>query len=271
MRKSTLLVFPPTTRTMSATPDFDALLNDKATSVAADLERASEVLLVAFGGIVGELGIPVFEFFKLASDLDVKKMFVRDLRQAWYQQGLPGIADDVDGIARYLERVVREQRVRRVVMVGNSAGGYAALLFGWMLEVDEVHAFAPQTFVDRWNRLVHWDRRWREEIAGMYRSLNSGTRYLDLAKVLPTRRVRTRSHVYYAAPMRIDRVHARRLGKVPNLELHESPEGQHNLIKLLRASGDLRRILDDALRSAPAARRAGDGKTSPDDGYAAAR
>ena len=96
-------------------------------------------------------------------------------------------------------------------------------------------------------------------------------RYLDLAKVLPTRRVRTRSHVYYAAPMRIDRVHARRLGKVPNLELHEYPEGQHNLIKLLRASGDLRRILDNALRVAPAAQRAGGAKTPPDDDYAAAR
>jgi hypothetical protein len=254
---------------MTTRSDFEALLSDKATSVATDFEHASDVLLVAFGGIVGELGIPVFEFFKLASDLAVKKMFVRDLRQAWYQQGLPGIAEDVDGIARYLEGVVREQHVRRVVMVGNSAGAYAALLFGWLLEVDEVHAFAPQTFVDRWHRLVHWDRRWREEIRGMYRSLNSGTRYLDLAKVLPTKRVRTRSHVYYAAPMRIDRVHARRLAAVPNLELHEYPEGQHNLIKLLRSSGELRRILDDALRIAPVQDEAR--KVAADDGYAVAR
>ena len=40
-------------------------------------------------------------------------------------------------------------------------GGYAALLFGNILKVDKVLSFAPQTFIDKTNRLINCDFRWR--------------------------------------------------------------------------------------------------------------
>jgi acetyl esterase/lipase len=49
--------------------------------------------------------------------------------------------------------------VERTVTVGSSAGGYAALLFGHLLEVDEVLAFASQTFLDPALRDRHGENR----------------------------------------------------------------------------------------------------------------
>ena len=45
-------------------------------------------------------------------------------------------------------------------MLGSSAGGYAALLFGRLLEADEVHAFGPQTFISPSLRLRYSDNWW---------------------------------------------------------------------------------------------------------------
>src|SRR4029077_9708823 len=48
----------------------------------------SSTLLVAFGGMRGGFAIPLFEFSTLTEKMSVKRLYVRDLRQAWYHRGL---------------------------------------------------------------------------------------------------------------------------------------------------------------------------------------
>lgn len=47
-------------------------------------------------------------------------------------------------------------------------GGYGAILFGNMLEVDRVISFAPQSYINRWNRLINRERRWEKQIRNIY-------------------------------------------------------------------------------------------------------
>ncbi|MBI2311659.1 MAG: hypothetical protein HYU77_04055 [Betaproteobacteria bacterium] len=227
---------------------FEGGLAATTSPVAMDLAADSRTLLVAFGGIAGALGMPPFEFFNLCREVDTKKIFVRDLRQAWYHQGLPGIADDIGGIAAFLREKIAGAGVDRVVLVGNSMGGYAAIVFGLLLEADEVHAFGPQTFIDRLNRLWHRDARWPEQMRRVHRA-RGGRKYFDLKKLLQARRgSRCRINVYYSPAHPLDKRHAERLGNFPNVSLHPFAEGGHVVIRHLRDSGALKRIILGSLR-----------------------
>ena len=92
--------------------------------------------MVAFGGMGGTFGMPHFEFSNLTSGFSVNKIYIRDLYRMWYHGGLPGITDHIEGIAHYLARQIQLRDIKKTIMVGNSMGGYAALLLGWMLEAE---------------------------------------------------------------------------------------------------------------------------------------
>ncbi len=202
-------------------------------------------LLVAFGGVAAGLGIPPFEFMRLTGELPVGRVFLRDLRQAWFQKGIADVGPRPADIAARLQALIDDLEPSRVVFTGNSAGAYAALLFGTMLRPDEVHAFAPQTFISWPKRLAHRDLRWtREQIRMRVGGLER--RYLDLVPVLTSHDGTAAMHVYYATSDRLDALHARRLSRT-GVQLHGFEAGGHGLVRALRDSGDLQRIIRAAV------------------------
>ncbi|MDQ3226141.1 MAG: hypothetical protein M3Q50_05870, partial [Chloroflexota bacterium] len=141
---------------------FESLVARPDTHVVVDFTAGSRTLLVLFGGIAGGVSMPVFEFFRLTSELPVNKAFLRDPRRGWYQLGIPGLGDSATAVLDHLQAIIARAGTGRVVMAGASAGGFAAILFGALCAADEVIAFSPQTFVDRENRARAGDTRWQE-------------------------------------------------------------------------------------------------------------
>lgn len=227
--------------------DFETTLNDPTASVAVHHRPGNRTVLIAFGGLIGAIGFPPFEFFNLTRELPVTRIFVRDIRQTWYQRGLPGIADDIDGITAFLRETVIALGAERIVVVGNSMGGYAAIIMGLLLEADAVHAFVPQTFMDRRNVRAHRDDRFYR-YACRLRCVR-GARYLDLVRLL-RKRVHSQCdiNVYYATDHTADRIHAERLRGLPTVKLHPFHSGGHELIRQLRDDGRLAKIIDCSLR-----------------------
>lgn len=220
---------------------------DKCDGIVTDFSVDSKAMLITFGGIRGRFGMPIFEFFNLTANFDSQKVYLRDLEQVWYQNGITGIGKNVDQVALYINNLVRNQNTERVVLVGNSAGGYAALLFGGLLRVDEVHAFSPQTCLSRQARFQYGDYRWLLEIQKLHLTRQSGDRYLDLLPVLQGKKGKTRFHIHYCHRHRLDRIHATRLGQCQNVVLHQYESGGHALVRQLRDNGSLARLLLDAL------------------------
>jgi len=226
---------------------FIARLNDEGAAVASDLESPSDTLLVAFGGRAGGLGIPPFDFIGLTADISTKRLFLRDLRGLWYQRGVPGMGDDADTLCEHLRRVIDESGVRRAIFVGNSMGGYAALLFGALLDVHSVHAFSPVTFLHPLRRAVHLDFRFLSYGWALRRAGRRYMRYADLKRVLNARQFATPLHVYFSTAHRGDSAHVRRIAGCPHVVLHRYAEGGHLLARHLRDTGELRQILRGAL------------------------
>jgi hypothetical protein len=249
---------------MTGPSRFESAVTDPGQAVATDLSAESDVLLVALGGIAGGFGIPPFEFSRMLESLGVKKLFIRDLRQAWYHGRLPGLGRGIDGIAGYLRHTIGQERIRRSVLLGNSMGGYAALVLGALVDVDEVHSFSPITFIGPVARLRHRDWRWRREIWRAQRSRDARWAYFDARRVLAANPSHTSFHIHYSTAGRLDELHATRMAALPNVTLHAYEEGGHMLVKHMRDAGVLATVLSDAVSggSGDAARTGGGAGTA---------
>jgi hypothetical protein len=229
---------------MVPTPTSDADFADRTASVIRDLSVPSRALLVAFGGIAGQMEMPPFEFFRHTGSLEVKRVFVRDLDQCWYQTGIRGLGDGVEATAEALISEAERAAVDRVVYTGNSAGGFAAILFGVLSGADAVVAFSPQTTLTSPRHV-----RSRDRFEVMNRAI-ADRRFLDLRELIgaaPSVRI----HVHYAKWNRLDRFHARRTRHLPSVTLHPHSHVRHSLVRSLRDSGELRSIFREALALLP--------------------
>lgn len=208
----------------------------------------SRTMLVAFGGIHLRSGIPPYEFSALTGRAGVKRLYVRDLRQAWYHRGMPGHGDRLMDVAAALREVVARRRVERLVVVGNSAGGYAALVFGTLLGADVVLAFSPQTTLDLESLAQMDDHRWDERLQPLEDTDAFDRDWIDIARALPAaRHAETRYEVFFD-DTHLDRAHSERLAGLEGVRLFRFGGGQHELAKALRDTGALARVLERAIR-----------------------
>jgi pimeloyl-ACP methyl ester carboxylesterase len=216
-------------------PNYSALI---------DAVPGSRNLLISFGGIAHGLPIPVFEFIRSLDQYKVNKIFIRDFKQCWYTNGINGISNTPYETIEYLRELINKYGQDKTVFIGNSSGGYAALVYGQILNVSEVHAFSPQTFIDSWQRLIYWDRRWRKEISNLN---GKYCEFFDLKKVFKKYpEYSGKHHVYWDKRHRLDNIHAMRIRSM-FIEHYGYTKGGHEVIKQLRNSGKLDDILMRAL------------------------
>jgi hypothetical protein len=217
--------------------------------IDAHVEGDSRALLIAFGGMRGGFGgVPLFEFSTLTETMPAKRLFVRDLRQAWYHQGVPRHGRTLLEFAESLRELVASYDIDRLVATGNSAGGYAALVFGSLLQADVVLAFAPQTVLELDVLAEMDDHSWDERLEPLDAAGALDRDWTDLRRALPNaRRGDTRYEIYYADSHREDRLHAQRLDGLDAVELCPVEDARHNVARAMRDSGALARVLERAL------------------------
>jgi hypothetical protein len=180
--------------------------------------------------------------------MPAKRLLIRDVHQAWYQRGVPGHGDTIDDLAARLRELVEDAQTRRLVVAGNSARGYGALLFGTLLGADRVLAFSPQTLLDQDALWAIGDHRWDVKLRRLQAAGGPDPRFVDLGASLPElANGTTRYDVHYAATVMSDEQHAERVAGIPGLTIHGHPRGGHSVIRLLRRTGELEQLLTAAI------------------------
>ncbi len=230
--------------------DFESTLKDKTTSIAVDFDTEKNVLLIAFAGLGHELGFPMFEFNNITSGLkNINKIYLRDLRNLWFHRGLPNVGNNIESVAHFLRQYTTHPSTQRIVVFGNSGGGYAALLFGDLLQASEIHAFAPKTFINPIRRLMQNDIPTGNRMRILLRLLLRGQgKYFDLRKILlASSEPRGKFHIHYSSSHRIDHLHAERMRSIHGIHLHPYQHGGHQLIRSLKKNGELTKIIEQAI------------------------
>ena len=126
-----------------SSPEFD----DALLRVYADAPCTT--LLVAFAALGGgDAGVSRHEFVGACKRAGAQHaLFVKDARTLWYLFGLSGSGSFDDVVAAVAAEIAR-LRPTRIITIGASMGGYAAIRAGVALRAERVIAFAPQVFVD---------------------------------------------------------------------------------------------------------------------------
>lgn len=177
-----------------------------------------------------------YHFLDLVSGFPGKKLFIRDLQDAWYNKGLLGLTQDVEQTAAYLKTIITQPDIDRVVFIGASSGGYAAILYGHLLQIDEIHAFGAQTKIPN-------DDQEAKLLAGVQPI------YFDLAKTFQPQSLTNYYHLYFDNQFLPDYDHAHRLVHHNQVTLHGYDAGVgHKIAMWLKHQKLLRPIILNTLK-----------------------
>lgn len=204
-----------------------------------DCEGAADTLVIVFSGESNS------RCWRVIDGLRAHKVVVADHRSQWYHAGLAGLSTSLAGTLDLLRGIAAARAYRQVVCVGAAAGGYMAMVTGWLIQADHVIAVNPHTCLDG-KTLQRWgDGRFE---AGLSKLPKAAAReYRDLNKLFAAHpNHRTRVHVHYDPASPLDQAHAMHLAERDGLFRHPL-EGQGADADRLELSGylALAGVLDD--------------------------
>jgi hypothetical protein len=209
-------------------------------SFIVDMKDPKWPVIISFAGLGDQ-----FQFRNMLSEMNVNVIYVRDLKHNWYLNGIPDIGNNVEEVKDFFVKKAKGNSSIKVITIGASAGGFAALLYGTLIQADVVMTFSPQTFVNRFRRLIYWDTRWKDRISEIYRGDKSNRNYLDLRPLV--KNYIGSVQLFFDANHRLDSIHAKRLD-FKNVTYFPSSEGGHTLAKHLKDSGKLKEYLENILQ-----------------------
>jgi hypothetical protein len=235
-----------------------------------DRVRPGRPLVITFGFFDWQQ-LPVFDFFGATRRLEARaggklnRILIRDIANAWYHRGVPGLGGHVDDVAASLRTLVRAIRPGTVATVGQSDGGYAAIMFGMLLGAERIVAFGPQAHLNPMEAACYGDRRFLPVMEGLHANPpRSG--YYDLVELAAALRYRGEVHVVFGTHPgqddgvsgNLDALHAERLARLPNATLHPHADSAHAIVQWLTGQGQLDALLARLLgldQAKPAPRR----------------
>ena len=213
--------------------------------IEKDYSKDSKNLYIFFGGRGKGIAMPRFEFYNAAKILDDNKIFIRDFKQCWYHAGLPGISDDILSTATFIKQEIEQLKPEKVYFVGNSMGGYAAILFSHLTGYGNVICFSPQTFISPTARLRHGDFRWFINILYVYLTSLFKNKAWDLKKLLSKKTSDQTISIYVSNDHRLDSIHANNLKTIHGVKIFGFKGGGHKIVQVLRDEGKLPLIMLD--------------------------
>jgi len=209
-------------------------------SILTMLSKESKTLVIVFAGQGLGLQMPMFEFRKTFSNSTVNLMFIRDIQQVFYQFGIKPNGN-ISSTLKAIMNEIRKIKTNKIIVIGNSSGGYAALLFGYLLltkkfPVKKILAFAPR----------FGDQGFIEHIRP-YRNVQP--RYFSFKDVFNQKTYFKDGifHIFYSQDCSIDVDYALSQLNYPWIEHHVYEQGGHALIRELRDNGTLSQILYNAI------------------------
>ncbi|PHV32753.1 hypothetical protein CSQ94_15465 [Janthinobacterium sp. BJB312] len=213
-------------------------------------------LVIAFG-FVSWTTRPAFDFYgrlrklEQASGQHLNKILVRDSGNAWYHRRIAGLGNHVDETAQALHELVRRIAPSQVTTVGQSMGAYGAVMYGLLLDVQQIVAFGPLSFLDVQQARLYHELRWLPVMESLAQDPPTSG-YYDLAALCRARATdATQLHLVFgtrpdaARPdvanlgasasesVNLDAMHAQRLAAFGRSTLHPFPQSGHAVVQHL--------------------------------------
>lgn len=211
----------------------------------------SKTLIVTFAGMGWKNSIPTFIFHNyLKTYSNIDKLFIRDIKMRYYLTGLKNNTDNFDKTIEFIKKMTIDKGYKKIIGIGCSAGGYAAILYGNLLNFSKIIAFSPQTVLNDKKETLIGDVynapktcRW---LRGLYKDDNNYQKALDLMNYSP---FNSKIDIHYSVSGNkgIDKKHALYLNSDNKCDVYEHPGNDHMIALTLRDNGKLKDIIDESI------------------------
>jgi hypothetical protein len=192
-------------------------------------------------------------FLEEMQDTALNILFVLDASDVWWHGVYPGLdKHGILGLKDFLQEKISLCKPKKVITIGASRGGYAAVLLGCLLKVDTVLAFSPQKeefyiSLERYNMLERY-----KTIEGMYPGFKIDRTYMKLDDVLNnTLNDKTEYHIFYGNEHPEDTEVANVIKDIkPNQTILDSlKSSSHKVVKLYKKYGTINKILKELTKA----------------------
>jgi hypothetical protein len=136
-----------------------------------------------------------FEWKKNITRFANKVIFLRDVTKSWYLEGINININTIEKLACFLEE---QTHGLKVICVGNSAGGYAATLFGCLLNASHTFNFSGQYSLLHMLQTEH-DRALNPTLV-KYENIEEYRKYFSIVDYIKT----SKTPVFYFFPAKCD-------------------------------------------------------------------
>ena len=209
---------------------------DKESIVKENFDKDYENLVISFGGLGDR-----FNFWNIFKKVPVKKIFVKDPNLSWYQKGINNELNTIGKSIQKLKELIKESKAKKIIVVGDSAGGTGAILFSHYINADIVMTFNAQTFATKELRERYNDDRWKKT-ADKFLEENDG---FDLRYHLKIHNKKTKYYLFYSYYHGLDRVHNERLMNLQGINLIPLNSNYHGAAGELKNLGYLYKLIDE--------------------------
>lgn len=213
-------------------------------------DNSGDTLLVLFSGMGWKNSIPTFIFYNFLKEYkNIDKLFLRDIDCRYYLTGLKNNTKDLNSTIELIKDLTSVKKYKKVVALGCSAGGYAAILYGHLLKFDKVITFSPQVVLNNKKDEIIGDIYNAPKTCEWLRNKNLKDEFyqkcLDLKNLIP---FDTQIDIHYAksANNGVDKKHALYL-ESEKCKIIEHDSNTHLLALELRDKGKLKEIIDELL------------------------
>ena len=146
-----------------------------------DYDKPSNKLVIFFSNI-GEWST-ISDISNIYSNNNCNKLFVND-KHLWYLKGFPQCSNNIQNTLEYLKTKINESKCNEIIMVGYGSGGFGAILYGSLLNIQNIVVYNPYTYLDDKTRQKYNDNRWDDYGGLKYLQENIDNKYMNL-KYIP--------------------------------------------------------------------------------------
>jgi predicted esterase YcpF (UPF0227 family) len=163
----------------------------------------------------------------LHKNYSFSKMWIKDPYAAYWQIFNRTTGAGPHELASFIKSKIKQSGAKRSLMLGLSMGGYGAILFGCLCQVDLVIAISPQTdILDYRIAKYKLNEKWKD--------FNVNREEIDLKRVLQKYDTgKTIYKIFYADHNHHDSTYAERMSVFPNVKLFPINSRHHTVARLI--------------------------------------
>ncbi|PWJ12921.1 tetratricopeptide repeat protein [Jannaschia seohaensis] len=217
------------------------LIEDDGSEVVRSQPSQTGVTLLGLTDLAHQLGYPIRFVDAFCAATGAASLFLRDHSYRLFIGGVGSLAPDREGTIEALRHELVALKTERLIVVGQSSGGFSALRYGRELGAAEIYGFGIPSSIERF--LTGPDSRARALIGKLRRTFPPED--LDLRTILPQIPSRAPIELYYGEDRDTDRGHAEDLEGMEGVTLHpQAGFNAHQVMPRLIADGRFQRWLE---------------------------